>query len=276
MSDGASSAPGTTRRQLDLVFSANASGRTWLSQRRVRFPYTIGTPFRLEEGTGRQTLILQTASGGLYGGERVSAAIRLEDGAEASIVTPGATVVHSARDGDHAEQAFSFELGRAAKLAFLPRMNTLLPGARLDLSASVQLSEGAQLLMCEGFSAHRPAGMTGNFDWLRTRLSVRAPDGKLLLRDGSRIAGDELAEGLNRGLTAFGMVLRVAPALTQENRREAAALAEFFDGTANHHVATTLLRGEAGVLVRIAATSGGNLDLAFEKIISYLTEQRFD
>lgn len=267
--------PSAAKPQLDLAFSVNASGNTWLSRRRVRFPYTIGAPFRLDGPSKRETLILQSASGGLYEGERLHAAIRLEHGADVSIVTPGATVVNSARGRDHAAQIFSLDLDPGATLLFIPRMNILLPGARLALSTHAQLGEGSRLLYCDGFCLHRPAGLEGSMDWLRTSLSVSGRGGGPILHERSLIDGTAFANGMASSFHAFGTVVFAAPRSGCLDRTAADALAAELTDLPSCYCGATPLRANSGLLFRLAAVDGGALDAACQKVVSHLRDLYF-
>ena len=275
MKPSAGSSARAGRPQLELEFARDGGGGTWLSRQRVRFPYTIGAPFRMDPGQRRATLILQSASGGLYGGERVAALISAGPGADAEIVTPGATVVHSARGGNHAAQSVSLTAGPDSRLIFIPRMNTLLPGARLDLSFDLRAEAGARLLFCDGFCLHRPTGVDGEFDWLRMHLSLDGPDGVALLRERSLVDGAALAGGLNRRFWAFGTVILAAPGCPDLQHDALAGLADDCMAESQCNCGTTVLRHGGGILVRVAAADGGALDLALEKIVSWMKRVHF-
>src|SRR5690606_9699555 len=88
--------------QLDLHFKA-IGGRTRLQHRRVRYPYAMAVPLRLDRATpGLETVILQSASGGIFEGERLCQRLIADDGAQVCLTTQAATVVHGMPGTDHA------------------------------------------------------------------------------------------------------------------------------------------------------------------------------
>ena len=68
---------------LDLVFGrTGGTGPTRLVSRRVAYPFSVADVFRLDPGLpDMATVILQSASGGLFEGEDLSLSVTAEPGA---------------------------------------------------------------------------------------------------------------------------------------------------------------------------------------------------
>ncbi len=103
--------------QLELTFAADGKGRTRVSRRRVRYPYTFLKPFWFgDRPRGIATAMIQSGSGGLFGGERLGQVITLERDAAAHVTNQAATIVHAARGHAATEQNVCLRLAPDAFL----------------------------------------------------------------------------------------------------------------------------------------------------------------
>lgn len=253
--------------QLDLTFGPGTAGRTQLIRRHVAYPYH--TAATVPDAAGVARLILQSVSGGLYGGERLVQRIRAEAGARAALVQPAATVVRRMAEGVEARQDIHLAVAAGARLAYLARPLVFLPGAALTQEITVSLAPGARLLLRDGFLAHQP-GVRGR-DWRFTsRVNVRSPEGRLLAAE--RISLDRtLLEGgrpgAAGGASAFGKLWLLGTSTTEAETIARRIMAEWpADGAV--YAAASSLPGGCGLAVTLAARDGGALDAALDTMTS--------
>ena len=252
--------------QLDLMFgrAGGGTGPTRLVSRRVAYPFSVADVFRLDAGRrDMATVILQSASGGLFEEEDLSLSVTAEAGALARLTTPSAAVVHGMRGGGMARQEVTLKAGEAAWLEYLPKPLILFPGSRLRQRIVIEAAEGAGVLACDGFFMHRPKGAEGSFDWLDATTEIRRPAGAVVARERMRVTGDVLAKGMagsGGDFRAFGWIVLIG------GREEAeAAMLDAIAGCGEAvYAGASHLPGDCGVMVRIAARDGGALVPALE------------
>jgi len=256
--------------QLDLSFEV-AGGRTVLARRHVSYPFNITAP--LHSGAPQAELIVQSASGGVYGGERLGQRVRVGPGAQAMIRMPSATVVHATRTNETARQSVSLRVEEGGTLLYLPRPLILFPGGTLVQETDVTVADGAAVMIRDGFLLHDPASTGSGARSLRSRLSVREAAGHLLAVDLARIDGDMIAAG-SPGVTgtyrAFGAVWLIRRMDTTCVQGLKDSIAKSFAGDVDCYVSTTALRHNAGAIARVAAIDGGALDMALNTTVDVL------
>lgn len=268
-----SAAPDTPVPQLDLTFAPDRGGVTRLVRRRVRYPYTFLKPFWFgDQPEGIATAMLQSASGGLFGGERLGQTVTLARGAAVHVTTQAAAIVHAARGQPATEQQVRLRLGPQAFLEYLPEPMILFPGAGLAQQIAAELDPAAVLLFGDGIVRHDPGPTDAPFATYRSDLEVFLPDGRLLFADRAEIAGADFDRVLQcRGAQwrACGLFAIAAPAAADRHAALAAALNESLDPLtrgegAAVYAASAALPNRAGVACRIAASGGAELRAALE------------
>lgn len=256
------SAPAADAAQLDLTFARSAGGPTLLARRRVRYPYALMAPFRLDrEPPHMATVLLQSASGGIFADDRLGQRIVAEAGAAVRVATSSATVVHAMPDRREATQSVALAAGPRAVLQYLPQPLVLFPGSRLTQRLAIEAHEEATVLVCDGFLLHDPGAAGRAFEWLDATIEMRRPDGRLLALDRTRLRGcDMLADlpGVARGCRAVGSVVLLAP-LGAARAQELGTLAAAAASAAGCYAGATVLRDDCGLLLRLAAADGGDL-----------------
>jgi urease accessory protein len=164
-------------------------GRTRLGRQRVPYPFHVTRAFYLDpERPDIATLYLQSASGGLYRGDRVTLEIAAADGAAAHVTTQSATIVHDTR-GQGAMLATHIAVGAGAFLAYTPDPLVLFPGAAIESATDITLDEGASVLLCDGFAWHDPDGTGRAFGGCAFATTVRDRRGRTIICDRGAIGG---------------------------------------------------------------------------------------
>lgn len=201
--------------QLALTFAPDAAGVTRLVRRRVRYPYAFLKPFWFgDRPEGIATAILQSGSGGLFGGERLAQAITLQASAAAHVTTQAAAIAHAARDRPATRQDVTLTLAAGSYLEYLPEPVLLFPGSALVQRIDAAVAPDALLLLGDGIVHHDPAGHGQPFERHASVLEVRRSDGRLLFTDRTAITGigfDRSLRGAGRAWPACGWLAIVAP-----------------------------------------------------------------
>ena len=253
--------------QLDLVFGQpGGTGPTRLVSRRVAYPFSVADVFRLDKASRNMaTVILQSASGGLFEDEDLSLSVTAEPGAQARFATPSAAVVHGMRGGGMACQDVTLKAGQGAWLEYLPKPLILFPGSRLRQRIAIESAEDATVLASDGFLMHTPRGAEGSFDWLDTSTEIRRPGGEVVARERMRVTGATIAKGsagLSGDFRAFGWIALIGAA--PDMPAEAAMLDAIAGCGEPVYAGASRLPGDCGVMVRVAAHDGGALLPALE------------
>ena len=240
-----------------LAFAV-AGGRTALLRQYVPYPFHVTRPFHLDPARpDLATLYLQSASGGVYNGERLSLSVAMGEGAAAFVTTQSATVVHDCR-GRPAEVSARLSLARGSLLAYAPDPLVLFPGAAVRTALDVTLEPGAVAVCQDGFACHDPGGRGAPFDHVRTETVVRGSDGALCITDRGFVAGAMLGTAASPlgPYCAAGSVL-----LLGELLGDSKALQARIDllGCAS---GISALPNGAGTGIRLLAPDGGRLSLA--------------
>lgn len=258
--------------QLDLRFGA-IGGRTRLQRRRIRYPYAVTVPLRLDRDVPcLETVIVQSASGGIFEGERLGQRFAAADNAQVCVTTQAATVVHGMPGTGHAACETILDAGEGTYVEYRPRPLVLFPGARLRQSLALRLADDAAVVLGEGFLGHDPVAAGRRFDWLDSRMEVRRADGSLIAADRIRVQGDQALDGppgISRHMTAHGWVLALAATGRFAATNLCKALVNACDAIPGLYTGVSLLAQEAGVFVRMAAQDGGALDRGLHAAISH-------
>ncbi|QTF06782.1 urease accessory protein UreD [Brenneria izadpanahii] len=164
-------------------------GRTIVAERRHSGPLLIQRPFYPEGETCHVYLL--HPPGGVVGGDRLGAEIRLEQDARALITTPGATKFYRSA-GETALLQQTFRLASGSCLEWLPQDTIVFPGAKAQVDTCFYLEENARLIAWETFCLGRPV-MRERFasGELKTRLRVLR-NGELTLHETLRILDGDL------------------------------------------------------------------------------------
>ena len=247
---------------LDLAFEVRG-GRTVLARRHVTYPFFVTAPLR-DRGTTAE-IILQSVSGGLFGDEQVAQRIAVGDEATAVIRMPSATIVHDRRDKAATRFSVSLRVGASARLQYLPRPVVLLPGSGLVQSIDLSVGAGSTALLQDSVLMHDPATIAGAARSLDSRISIRDSAGRLIALDRMLLTDADIAPGFTGRYRTFGtiwLLQDMRDGLYQDLKAALSAAASDAVGGGACYWGVTPLRAESGLMIRIAAADGGDLDVA--------------
>jgi len=241
-----------------LQFEAREGERTHLARNFASYPFHVTRPAYFDAGwLELPTVVLQSAAGGLFQGDRLSVEIGVGEGAAAQVTTQSATKVHS-MERDRAVQETRLMVGAGGHLELIADATILFPASHVETATTLSLAEGASAILAEAFLWHDPkGGAAPTFLLMASTIEARRPDGRLLARDRYRIAtpaDDEATRAewqamkAQGSLYAFG-IARDGASLVEGLR---AALAE----VGGAYLGVSALPNEAGALVRVLAPDG--------------------
>jgi urease accessory protein len=188
-----------------------AGGRTILRGQRAAYPFHVTRGFYLDrQRPDLLTLYTQSASGGLYAGDRLKLDVEVGASAALHLTTQAATVVHHGR-GAISTQQWRIRVGTGAFCAISSEPYVLFPGANLSLDTIAEVEEDAVLFIVDGITVHDPWGRGRAFAQYASRLRVVRPNGRLLLRDYGRITGSALRTCPMGGMAALATASLIAP-----------------------------------------------------------------
>lgn len=250
-----------------------AGGRTRLGRQRVPYPFHITRAFHLDgERPDLTTLYLQSASGGLYRGDRLTLNVAVGQGAAAHITTQAATIVHDTRDAD-AVLTTRIDVEAGGFLAYTPDPLLLFPGAAMTSTTELTLGECASAILSDGLTWHDPAASGRVFDWCAIRTLVRDRHGRLVVSDRGIISGEEFLGNASPAgaYRAAGTLLVLGPG---SERLDPAEFESNLDAVGCLS-GVSRTPGGIGVSARILAPDGGSLarglGLAFALAFKALT-----
>ena len=186
-------------------------GRTRLVDLAERGGYRLKFP--AVDGNHLQAIQLNTG-GGVAGGDQLSFAFSVDNGAEAVFSTQGAERIYRTL-GPEAEVKIDLSIGEGAQLDWVPQETILFSGARLGRRIAVDVAASGRLLIVEMVTFGRIAsGEIMGVGTLHDDWRVRR-DGRLVFAEAMRLDGD-MASLLARptiagGARAMALLLLVAP-----------------------------------------------------------------
>lgn len=218
--------PAGWQARLGLDFAAGPD-RTILAHREQRGPLAVQRPF-YPEGAPCHVYVLHPP-GGLVGGDRLEVAVRVGDGAQALITTPGAAKLYRSL-GPTAEQVQRLRVAAGGSLEWLPQENILFPGAQARLRTELDLEPGAGFFGWEIQCLGRPAiGERFETGWADLGIGIRRAGVPLLL-DRLRVGEGQGLDGASglRGYPVTGTLVAcpAVPADLEAVRSDAAPTLE--------------------------------------------------
>ncbi|MEA2913688.1 MAG: urease accessory protein [Bradyrhizobium sp.] len=240
-----------------LLVAELAGGKTVLRRQHVGYPFHVTRAFQLDRmRPDLATLYLQSASGGLYAGDRLKFDLVVGAGAALNLTTQASTVVHDGR-GSGSMMHHSVTVKNDAFCAIISDPYVLFPGASLHIGTIAAVATAAIFIMAEGFAAHDPHRRGGTFTRFSTDTRIMRPDGRRMVFDRGSVCGEHLSAscGAVGGMAAAGSVLMIAPPDQLADIAEIEAAADSCGCLAG----VTAAPNRAGLAMRLLAPDGGTL-----------------
>jgi urease accessory protein len=256
--------------RLALSFRADSS----LAQTRIERFYQEGClksrlPRPVEAGICEA--VLMNISGGIAGGDELTASITLGERTRACIAGQAAERIYRALGHDPARVTTLIAVGQGAELDYLPQETILFDGFRLRRALEIDMAEDARYLGVESLVFGRQAmGECLRTGMLRDRIQLRR-GGIILLNDMLRLEGDLqdllARKALANGAGAMATVIYAAPDAAARLEPVRAILHE-----SPCEAGASLVHGV--MLVRLLAPSSEILRAAVVKILSLCRDGR--
>lgn len=249
-----------------LLFKRDPEGQTFISRQRTEYPFHMTKPFRIvSDPIGMLTLYLQSSSGGLYRGDRLTLDVSLEPETAVHLTTQAGTVVHHSRGGQ-VSQTTNLRVAKGGYLEYLPDPLILLTGANVKTVTRAICEPGATLLLAESFTSHDPDGLNTPFERLQSELSIQTGDGELLALDRFDVSGKTFLSGnsaVQGNQLNQSSVFLVAPddlsALVQKIQNSLKAISGVYGGV-------SMLPNKQGIWCRFLADDGVAQSIALKNI----------
>ncbi|HXV24940.1 MAG TPA: urease accessory protein UreD [Alphaproteobacteria bacterium] len=247
---------GRERGRLELRFAVGVDGSTHIASQFASYPFHLCRPFRFDgDPPGMATLYLQSCSGGIYEGDRLSVQIEAPAHVHAHVTTQAASIARSMPQAG-ARCTAALRAAAGSLVEYLPDPVILLPGARLDTSLLIRVEGGARLIAAEAFLLHDPLGLGRPFSSLSSLLQVEESGcDRVWFRDCLRAEGEDwtrLNPGVAAGATGMATVVVLdshAPALVIRLRSAIDAIAGIWGGA-------SALPNAKGAICRFLASDG--------------------
>ena len=207
------------------------------------------------------SVILQTGSGAVHGEDRLTQRFTLHAGAAVCVTTQGATSVHRAEPGACAVEHVALRVAAGALLDYRPEPRILFPEAALCQVLDLDCATDSSALVTDAFTMHDPDRQGRLFRELDSTMVLRRPGEAPLLIDRMHLRNPDAA--VFNGHRAFGSAVLMLP-----QARDLAVLrqrlADGFAGIDGLYAAASLLPGNAGIGVRLAAREMRRLRAGFD------------
>ncbi len=254
--------------KLELRFTPDAEGRSFLARQFASYPFHVCRAQYLDpELPEMASLYLQSSAGGLFAGDRLSLKIATEAGAKAHVTTPASTIVHRMPAGE-ARQRTLLQAGPGSLLEYLPDPVILFPQARLRSKLRLRLGDGATAILADAFLPHDPAGAHEPFGSYESETQIEDAGGRRLVLDRFRVSGVDAQAGTAGVMGGHAMqatILAVSSAVAPE-----ALLTALRRGMATCgppvYGAASLLPNGCGAWVRLLAEDGAALTGAMAQL----------
>ena len=152
------------------------------------------------DDTGTAYVYLLSPGGGVVGGDRYAITMTLEEGARACVTTASATKIYDSA-GKMARQSCDVVLQAGAVFEYLPEQIIPFAGSVFHNDMKVRLGRGALAMLAEIVAPGRLArGEAFSYDDYSSGLSVADSDGRLLLRERTRLQPKSWDAGSGLGL----------------------------------------------------------------------------
>jgi urease accessory protein len=151
---------------------------TVLARSRYTLPLQVLVPVALEDPAAIVSILNPT--GGLVGGDRLTVNVTVGPAAHACLTTPSATKVYRTA-GEPARQDVTLRLDAGAACEWVPDHTIPFAGSALRQRITVDVGDGARLILVDAFAAGRVGrGETWAFRLLDSAIMLRDAKGWLL------------------------------------------------------------------------------------------------
>jgi len=261
------------RACFDLSFCRHGD-RTILERQYVAYPFHLTRPFTLDPHIpALATVYQQSSSGGVYRSDQLTCQIKMGARTAAHITTQAATLVHDCY-GQPAKQSTQIVIEEDAFLGLVPEALVLFPGAEYTTTLDITLHATSVLMVGESFTEHDFTTNLRTFEKYRSDTVVRDPSGRLLVREGFEIRGEDFASAT----TPIGHFTIVSNFLLLGNRARLPANDTIKNIAARGTdcvVGLSELPNHAGLSIKVLASSAAVMRTVTDVLFSAVVQSAF-
>ena len=243
--------------RLELEFSTDHAGRTYLDRQYSSYPFHICRAHYLDKQIPEMaTLYTQSCAGGIFRDDHLSINVVANPDTSVHLTTQASTVVHSMEQGE-ASQTMTISAKENSFVEYLPDPTILFPNAKFSSAIGVQISDSAKMILGDSFLTHDPGQSSVPFGYLASELRIADETGNIMALDRFCVKGCDFQNrsvGTMGEHTAHGTMVVITP---QDNIADlknglVQATAEI-DGV---YAGVSSLPGQRGVWLRYTAIDG--------------------
>jgi urease accessory protein len=243
--------------RLEMSFKVDPEQRSYLSKQYFTYPFHVCRAQYMDKSLpGMATMYLQSCSGGVFKGDRLSTVIEASEGAQVHVTTQASTIIHRMED-DFANQTIDIKGAKGSFIEYMPESTILFPEAKLRSTITITRDSGCDVIVCDSFLAHDPEGTKKSFSWLKNELIVQNLDGNTDVVDRFEATGEQFRSGESSGgnpYTVHGTFAVISNRVKTESLLEALRTClppgdDVFSGSSS-------LPNKAGCWVRYLAVDG--------------------
>ena len=243
-----------------------AKSRDGTALRRLRQSGSLKCLFPRSAGHALQAVLLNCA-GGVTGGDRFSLSARAEGGTTLTLTTQAAERIYRAAPGESGRIESRLDVAEGARVNWLPQETILFDGCALERSLTIELQDGATLLMTEPLVFGRlEMGETLTSAHVLDRIEIRRA-GRPVYLDRIRLAADVQAQldrpGVADGARAMASLVYVAP--------DAGAQLEKVRRLLPRHAGASLIHEEM-LVMRLLSRDGNEMRSSLVPMLNHLSQ----
>lgn len=256
------------QNHLELRLKSNQSCQTVCNHQYTTYPLRLSSVFRLEEkNSHRAYLYLINTSPGLLAGDELNLSLRLAVNSSLYLTDQAATKVHPMSGiDDKAVVNYKIEVDKDASLELVPEPVILYKDSVLEQNISIKLHSTARLFLTEIILPGRLAREEYyNFRYYFNSLQVTDLSGDLLFTDRMRLTGKNNIFKDNQLFTSLPIMGNAIAVLPNTDLNLLTSQLENIELTSckDIEIATTILPGGNGILIRALANKTGELKKYF-------------
>jgi len=243
--------------RLELTFQQDPEGRSYLSKQYYCYPFHVCRAQYMDKALPElATLYLQSCSGGVFRGDRLTTKIHVMQNAWAHVTTQSSTIIHRMEQGS-ACHTIKIDGEAGALVEYLPDCTILFPEAKLRSSITITCHPDCDVIIGDSFLAHDPNDGGETFSWLENELIIRRPDGQIDMVDRFTVTGEQFRSGETSAVNEYAVHGTFA---VISNRATDGALLDSLRGPLDNHpeiyAGASYLPNNSGCWVRYVASDG--------------------
>lgn len=221
------------------------------------YPYRLSRELRLDATDPRRAyLYIMNTSPGLFAGDDLRVAIALDARTQLHLTDQAATKVHCMPSlGSLARMDCQIQIGDCASLEYVPEPLILYEDSTLEQTTQITLASTGQLFLSEMILPGRLAQAEYyDFRSFQSRVEVKTPEGKILLKDVMRLQGQGnplIKQAILSELPIMASMMTVVPDI--ELKALIQQLQTFPKGDRAMYAGHSVLPQENGLLIRAIA-----------------------